>query len=74
MSTDKPEASEMAVRSWFPEPMSDEAAFAIHQFLAQFSYQFEGAYYTQITRYQQEARAAFEENEREKMVSSSSSS
>ena len=40
-----------SISTWFPEPMSDEAAFAVHLFLEQFACQFESAYYAQIRRH-----------------------
>lgn len=36
---------------WFPDPMSDNTAFAVYLFLEQFTLQFESAYYGQIRRY-----------------------
>jgi len=43
--------NEPSSRDWFYEDLSDEAAFAIHLFLEQFTYNFEGVYYEQIRRY-----------------------
>lgn len=39
------------LQDWFPEPLSDEAAYAVHAFLEQFTLQFEATYYGQIRRY-----------------------
>lgn len=39
------------LQEWFPEPLSDEAAYAVHVFLEQFTLQFEATYYGQIRRY-----------------------
>jgi len=41
----------LSIIEWFPDPMSDEAAFAVYLFLEQFTLQFESAYYAQIRRY-----------------------
>ncbi len=50
-----------SISEWFPEPMSDEAAFAVHLFLEQFTCQFESAYYAQIRRYIESQRLALDE-------------
>jgi len=42
---------ELHISDWFPETLSDEAAFALHGFLEQFTWRFEQAYYGQIRRY-----------------------
>lgn len=58
MTDDTPDQNNAAVTSWFSAPLSDEAAFAIHLFLQQFSYQFEGAYYSQIKRHLEAEKTA----------------
>lgn len=50
-----------SIREWFPEPMSDEAAFAVYLFLEQFTLQFESAYYAQIRRYIESQRLDLED-------------
>jgi len=44
------------VEDWFPENLSDEAAFALHGFLQEFTWRFEQAYYAQIRRYIEDAQ------------------
>jgi len=39
------------IEGWFYEQLSDEAAFAIHLFLEQFTLHFEETYYGQIRRH-----------------------
>ena len=39
------------IEGWFCEQLSDEAAFAIHLFLEQFTLGFEETYYGQIRRH-----------------------
>ena len=51
MTVGIPEPDDTTITSWFPEPLSDEAAFGIHLFLQQFTYQFEAAYFSQIKRH-----------------------
>lgn len=58
MTDDTPEQNNAVVTSWFSEPLSDEAAFAIHLFLQQFTYQFESVYYSQIKRHLEEEQTA----------------
>lgn len=41
-------------QAWFDKELSDEAAFAIYSFLAQFTHEFESEYYGQIRRYRYE--------------------
>jgi hypothetical protein len=41
-------------QAWFDNELSDEAAFTIYSFLAQFTHEFESEYYGQIRRYRYE--------------------
>ena len=50
-----------SIRQWFPDPICDEAVFAMHLFLEQFTLQFEMEYYTQIRRYIESQRRYFED-------------
>ncbi len=51
MIDDTPDPNYPNLTGWFPEPLSDEAVYSIHLFLQQFTYQFEGTYYSQIKRH-----------------------
>lgn len=58
MTDDTPAPNDLNLTGWFPEPLSDEAAYSIHLFLQQFTCQFENTHYSQISRYVEEQRAA----------------
>lgn len=58
MTHSENEDQEYSIASWFPDSLSDEAAVAMHRFLEQFTYQFEGHYYGQIRRYYQQQEKA----------------
>ncbi len=44
------------IMDWFPQPLSDEAAYAIYLFLEEFTMAFEGQYLAQIRRYIEDAK------------------
>mgnify|MGYP006899667183 CR=1 FL=1 len=46
------------LRDWFPDPMSDEAAYAVYLFLEQFTQAFEECYAGHLRRYIEDARQA----------------